>query len=263
MTHDMTTPLGPPTFLTLAGSRLYGIDTPTSDYDYVGALVEPPAYRVGLSNHVQDANHQKGFEQHIVKGDGYEGSVYSLHKLVAMLADGNPTMLCVLFSTPIIDQHGICTPEFRKLALSQRSGHRFLAYAKAQRRALLSEKSRHVTRTDLIAAHGFDTKYAAHVIRLGLQGIEFLSTGKVTLPMSDLATDLVVAIRIGKYTLDQVLDMSDRLEAEMEAWCEDPHPSLPPQPDTEGLTRFLVRQYRDAWHHQHHEKLPQKLLDIL
>ena len=35
-----------------------------------------------------------------------------------------------------------------------------------------------VNRPELIAAHGYDTKYAGHVLRLGYQGIEFLETGR-------------------------------------------------------------------------------------
>jgi uncharacterized protein len=30
--------------------------------------------------------------------------------------------------------------------------------------------------------HGYDTKYAMHVIRLYLEGMEYIETGKITLP---------------------------------------------------------------------------------
>ena len=35
----------------------------------------------------------------------------------------------------------------------------------------------HTNRPELVAAHGYDTKYAMHALRLGLQGIELLTTG--------------------------------------------------------------------------------------
>jgi hypothetical protein len=34
-----------------------------------------------------------------------------------------------------------------------------------------------------VAVHGYDTKYAMHVLRLGLQGVELLTTGRFTLPV--------------------------------------------------------------------------------
>jgi hypothetical protein len=34
---------------------------------------------------------------------------------------------------------------------------------------------------------GYDAKYAMHAIRLGLQGIEFLTAGRITLQVSDTA----------------------------------------------------------------------------
>jgi hypothetical protein len=40
---------------------------------------------------------------------------------------------------------------------------------------------------ELVAVHGYDAKYAMYAIRLGLQGIEFLTTGRITLQVSDTA----------------------------------------------------------------------------
>jgi uncharacterized protein len=36
----------------------------------------------------------------------------------------------------------------------------------------------HTNRPELVAVHGYDTKYAMHALRLGLQGIELLTTGR-------------------------------------------------------------------------------------
>lgn len=248
--HDIQTPFGEPSYLVLAGSRLVGIDGPDSDYDYVGALVEPKEYRLGLLTYTQNKFHQRGFEQHEFKGENYEGSVYSLWKLVSMFADCNPTILSLLFADPIRDDHGINTDEFRNLVVSKKAGHRFMKYMGAQSKSMLRERARHVTRQTLINRHGYDTKFAGHTIRLGYQGIEYLTTGAITLPMPDESLTAgsrlnIRDIRAGKWTLDEVLLEAKALEKRLEVAYETS--TLPDEPDYEKLSRWLVTRYYKAW----------------
>ena len=41
--------------------------------------------------------------------------------------------------------------------------------------------SAHTNRPELVAVHGYDTKYAMHALRLGIQGVELLRSGRITL----------------------------------------------------------------------------------
>lgn len=249
--HAIDTPFGEPEFLVLAGSRLYGIDTPESDYDYVGALVEPQAYRVGLKTYHPEGKHaQNGFEQHMFEGDDFEGTVYSLWKLVTMFAEGNPTILCLMFADPIVDRYGICTDEFRKMVVSKKSGHRFMKYMEAQRKSMIGQRAQHVKRLELIDAYGYDTKFAGHLIRLGYQGVEFLNTGKVTLPMPDESLEAgsrlnVLDIRHGRWTEAMVIEESLALQARMEVALEES--TLPDAPDWGALNEWVVDRYLRAW----------------
>ena len=248
MNHEslIDTPLGSPGFLVLSGSRLYGIDTLDSDYDYVGALAEGQAYRVGLHNYCQGANHQHGFEQHTFKGDNYEGTVYSLWKLATMFAEGNPTILCLMFAKPIKDDYGICTSEFRAMTASRKSGHRFLKYMEAQRKDMINQRSKAAERKELISDHGYDTKFAAHLVRLGYQGCEFLETGKITLPMLDDAGRLnVLDIRHGRWTMKEVLAEAEALQARMERALV--HTDLPEDANWDALTEWVVDTYDAEW----------------
>lgn len=247
--HSIETPFGDPEFLVLAGSRLYGIDGPDSDYDYVGALIEPADYRLGLLKN--DGQH--GFEQYEFKGDNFEGSIYSLWKLASMFAEANPTILCLMFADPIVDHFGICTDEFREMVISRKSGYRFLKYMEAQRKSMIGQRAKNVTRLDLIDRHWFDTKFAGHLIRLGYQGCEFLATGKITLPMPDESLTAgsrlnVLDIRNGAWRIEQVLDEAEALQARMEGLLATT--TLPEEPDWATLNDWVCHHYQ--WRYQIH-----------
>lgn len=244
--HQITTPLGDPGYLVLAGSRLYGIDGLGSDYDYVAALIEPTEYRVGLRKHrPSGSDAQHGFEQHEFHGPDYEGSAYSLWKLASMFAEGNPTVLCLLYATPLIDDYGISTGEFRDIVASAKSGHRFMKYMQAQRKSMIGQRAKHVQRQQLVDAYGYDTKFAGHLIRLGYQGCEFLDTGQITLPMPVTERQSVLGIRNGKWKMDDVIALSEHLEAEMQKALD--RTPLPPEADHEALNEWVVARYLHAY----------------
>lgn len=243
--HTIETPFGEPGYLVLAGSRLVGIETPQSDYDYVGALIEPERYRVGLATYTQGKNAQHGFEQHVFHGDGFEGTVYSLWKLASMFAECNPTILSLLFAEPIRDDFGINTDEFRSIVVSKKAGHRFMRYMEAQRKSMIGQRAKHVTRQALVDAHGYDTKFAAHTIRLGYQGIEFLNTGKITLPMCEADRATILSIRNGEWPIETVLREAEILEVEMQRAYE--ASTLPEEPDYDALSEWVVDRYFDGF----------------
>jgi hypothetical protein len=102
-----------------------------------------------------------------------------------------------------------------------------------------------VNRPELVAAHGFDTKYAMHVVRLGYQGIELLSEGRLTLPMPEPVRSRIMDIRLGRWSEDEVVAEVDEVERRLvEAVAESP---LPDAPDLARVDAFAVHAYRKAW----------------
>jgi len=55
--------------------------------------------------------------------------------------------------------------------VSRLAATRFLGYLRAQKAAMTGQAGAHTNRPELVAVHGYDTKYAMHALRLGLQGV--------------------------------------------------------------------------------------------
>jgi hypothetical protein len=84
-----------------------------------------------------------------------------------------------------------------------------------------------------------------HVVRLGHQGIELLTTGRLTLPMPEPARSEIMAIRRGERSEAEVVAEIERVERELERANEES--PLRDEPDHETVNAFVVDAYRDAW----------------
>ena len=128
--------------------------------------------------------------------------------------------------------------------LSKRTGRAFLGYLGAQRRGLLGE--RHATRTrERSSEHGYDTKYAMHALRIGIQGIELLQTGRISLPVPEPDRARLRAVRAGEVPLDDIVAQLDDVTGLLEQLTAES--ALPPRADQASIDRFLVAAYERAW----------------
>ena len=91
-------------------------------------------------------------------------------------------------------------------------------------------------RKSLITKYGFDTKFASHLIRLLLEGQELINTGKIEFPLSYGET--ILDIKQGKWTIKEVLDYADELEAEIDVAVE--KSALPRKPRLAELEQFTI-----------------------
>jgi uncharacterized protein len=136
--------------------------------------------------------------------------------------------------------------QLRRAILSKRAGHGYLGYLRGQKERLQGTRGqKRVNRPELVEAHGFDTKYAMHALRLGYQGLELLETGRVTLPMPEPERSRVMAVRRGERSFDEVLAAIGEIEQLLKAALE--HTALPERPDDDAVNAFLVDAYRQAW----------------
>jgi uncharacterized protein len=241
------------------GSTVHGLHHGgQDDRDEMAIFIEPPEFLVGL----RLARTRGGWGQleHYVERTQPEGArsgpgdldlvSYTLRKWLRLALAGNPTVLLLLFSPP--ESLLVCTEAGRRLRelapaiVSRQAGPRFAGYMRAQKERLVGTRGqRRVNRPELIDAHGYDTKYAMHVARLGHQGIELLTTGRLSLPMAEPERSRVMAIRTGEVPYDEAVDAIEAIERDLVTACEES--PLRAEPDRELVDDFLLDTYREAW----------------
>lgn len=234
----------------VVGSTVHGLSLPGhDDSDEMGVCIEPPESALGLSPFEHWTHRTKPEGERSGPGD-LDLVVYSLRKWARLAANGNPTVLLLLFAPrEFIRVYSPAGERLRRNAwrfASRRAGRAFLGYLTAQRQRLLGERGQmRVKRPELVEAHGFDTKYAGHVLRLAFQGVEFLRTGRLTLPMIEPEREEVLRVRRGETDLQATLTLAGELEREMEDLLDSS--PLPPEPDRDGISEMLASMYRDWW----------------
>jgi predicted nucleotidyltransferase len=67
-------------------------------------------------------------------------------------------------------------------------------------------KNRNPHRAALEAAHGYDTKHGAHLVRLLRMGLEIVTTGAVNVWRGDIDADELLHIRNGGWSYEELLD---------------------------------------------------------
>jgi len=231
----------------VVGSKLCGLDTPESDTDEMGVCIEPLKHAYGL-----DAP----FEQFVRTGpdvvrDGPDLQIYGLRKFLRLALSGNPTIMTLLFApqSHVLsgDARGFQLQEMAPRIVSKLAGKAFLGYMQAQRQRLTGERGQKgVNRPELVALHGYDTKYAMHVVRLGFQGVELMETGRLQLPMPEPSRTICRQLRAGCFDYQTVLTRAGELEAKLKDLIDGGSP-LPEQPDREAVQTWMLRLYFRQW----------------
>jgi predicted nucleotidyltransferase len=236
----------------LIGSEIHGTSLAgQGDRDEMGVCIEPPETVAGLTRFEHYAFRTQPAGSRSGPGD-LDLVVYGLRKFAGLAARGNPTVLLLLF---VADEHVCFTDELgrelraeRHRFLSRQAGPRFRGYLESQRRGLMGLRSggtRNQGRVDIRARYGFDTKFAMHMVRLGIQGVELMRTGAITLPIPEPDLTWLRELRRGEHTKQEALDRAAELEEEIDrAAAGSP---LPEQPDLAALDRWLVGLHRRHW----------------
>lgn len=224
------------------GSIAHGMYVPNTDphsiddKDTMAVCVPPREYYYGLSQY--GSRGTKEYTQ-----DEWDIVVYECRKFVSLLEKGNPNVLGLLW---LNDKHyikrtraGDMLITWRKRFNGKHVYHSFTGYAYSQltrltkgaHRGYMGEK-----RKALVAEFGYDTKNAAHLVRLLKMGMEYLSDGHLQVERQD--APYLLDIKLGRWTLDEVKKEAARLfDLTEQAYINSP---LPPKPDHDKINELCV-----------------------
>ena len=239
----------------LVGSTVHGLVLGgTDDRDEMGVCIEPRRYVLGFGKFEQwvyrSAAEREGHQGARSRAGDLDLTIYSLRKWTRLALQGNPTVMLLLYlpDDAIVARTNF-GEELQKLApsfASKRAGKRFLGYLEAQRQKLVGERGqRDVNRPELVEKFGYDTKYAMHMLRLGHQGVEFLESGRLSLPMREPVRSHLMDVRHGRSNIADVLEECKDLELRMVNLLDSS--PLPPNPDWAAVERFVMQTYERSW----------------
>ncbi len=207
------------------------------DKDIMGVAIGPESSYFGLDT----------FNQKECMLREWDAVTYELIKYVRLLKNSNPNVLSLLW---LKEQHyiykdawGSLLIKHRNLFVSKKIYHSFTGYAYAQLKKMthntydgyMGEK-----RKALVQKFGYDTKNAAHCIRLLRMGIEFLKEGELHVFRKDAPH--LMEIKTGKWTLEQVQNEANYLFRRAEAVYD--ACTLPNEPDNKKVNDLLIHMLR-------------------
>lgn len=193
--------------IALTGSHAYGIATPKSDKDIMAVFLPPLSYLLGVKQ-----TEQVMFEKSL----GFEGVAYSFNKWYNQMINQNPNIIELLWHEEHQyiyrdDVYWNMLVSERDNLLSKKIKHTYCgyAYAQLQRLKILNKNANsNESRLQNIEKFGYDTKAASHVFRLLGTGLEGLVEHRLNVLRPD--NHFLLAIREGKYTYEQLLEMANK-----------------------------------------------------
>lgn len=253
---DRETALSNEILRTTVGSGVHGIAIEgTDDRDEMGIYIEPRENVYGLKlplDHYVWRTQPEG----VRSGPGDIDLVcYSLRKYLRLAVKGNPTALLPLFA-PEVDvlistRIGDSLREMRTVFLSQESVYRFLGYMAEQHSRMLGggKRNRVPNRPELVEKYGYDVKFAAHALRLAIQGWEVAATGGLSLPMLPASREMVLQVKRGEWPQGQVSRVISELEEITRKLLESGGCPLPEKPFMPLISKWSIEAHERHWFH--------------
>ena len=203
------------------------------DKDTMGIAIPPIEVYFGLQK----------FEQKEVFDDPWDIIIYEIKKFFNLLLKSNPNVLSLLYLEPNFyikkTELGQRIIDNRDIFVSKQAYQSFMGYAISQIKKI--ERCQYAgymgaRRKMMVEKYGFDTKHSSTCLMLLNMGIEYLTEGRLYVQRKE--APILMEIKQGKWTLEQVKNESDRLMK----LCEQAYinSKLPNEPNKIAAEKLLV-----------------------
>jgi predicted nucleotidyltransferase len=214
--------------LVQTGSKAYGISIEGSDDDYVGVFIPPLQSFLSLRGY--------GPETHAANDPDF--TLHELGKFCRLALKGNPAILETLWNPNLISQSAVgeTLVAMRRGFLHRGSLEVYVDYAESQLKKMVKGKGLHAK------GGTYNGKYGAHLIRLLHSGLDLAESGEVTVRVAPKLAAVLLEIRAGKRTMDDVLRLARPLLEKLKGLTRDN--SLPARADEDRINAFLIEARR-------------------
>ncbi|MGW8431506.1 nucleotidyltransferase domain-containing protein [Curtobacterium citreum] len=228
------------------GSRAHGTANAESDRDFHAIRVEPPRFVTGLERFENLRHNTAGNGRS--SADDLDTVVFGLRQWTQVAATGNPNSY-VLLHLPeyeYVSEVGQMLLDNRDLFVSKRAASKYIGYLDSQMQAMLGNRGARVQRPHLVERFGWDVKFGYHAVRVGLQGLQLMQTGRLTLPFDGGELDMLLDIREGRVSRDDVVTICEHLigNIRLAAWA---NTDIPDGPDYGRIHTLLHDMYEASW----------------
>jgi predicted nucleotidyltransferase len=233
----------PVILLTQTGSYSHGTRIPPEadgldDIDAMGVVLPPRRFILGL--HEWGSRGTKEIKQ-----PPLDIVLYDLRKFVGLLLQGNPNVLgtlwtpddCLLYNSEAGQTLLTMRPHF----VGKHVYNAFVGYAHAQLKKMYATEGAFAgymgdKRKKLVLKYGYDTKNAAHLVRLLEMGIEFLQTGCLQVRRPN--ADRLIEIKKGLMPLADIRSYAEELFIKAKEAVT--VSKLPEEPNRDAVDTLLV-----------------------
>lgn len=236
------------------GSTAHGTGLPGGeDHDEMAVAIETPEQVLSIGDIGPRSLMQRTQPDGVRSGPGdTDRTIHPLRRFLRLAASGNPSILMALWA-PVLyaTEDGRQLQELGEMFIGRHVIPRYRGYMRSQAERLLGLRGGghgHRSggqRPELVAAFGYDTKYAMHCARLGFQCLELLTTRRLRLPMHGEAAEWLRAVRRGGVPFDSWWRRALQLDADLEALLGDE--SIPREPNRTAIQRWSVATHLRYW----------------
>ena len=236
------------------GSTAHGTGLPGGeDHDELGVVIEDAADVLGLKPRGYRTVMQRTQPEGARSGPGdTDRTLHSLRRFVRLAASGNPSILMTMWA-PVISatDEGHQLRALGEAFVGRHVIPRYRGYMQSQALRLVGLRGGGHgrrgggRREELVAAHGYDTKYAMHATRLGFQCLELLGTRHLNLPIQGEPAEWLRAVRRGDVSFEEWWLRFQALDAALEEFAGDER--IPERPDRARIVDWSVQTHLNQW----------------